>query len=45
LLKSGRIEESMAEHRAIMDALATRNGVLAAQKMQDHFANGLAAAG
>ncbi len=45
LLKSGRIEESLAEHHAIMDALAARNGVLAAQKMQAHFANGLAAAG
>ena len=44
LLKSGRIEESLAEHRAIMDALAARNGVLAAQKMQHHFASGLAAA-
>lgn len=45
LLKSGRLEESLAEHRAIMEALAARDGVLAAQKMQDHFANGLAAAG
>ncbi|WP_372826556.1 GntR family transcriptional regulator [Polaromonas sp.] len=45
LLKSGRIEESLAEHHAIMDALAARNSVLAAQKMQAHFANGLAAAG
>ncbi|MDP1742977.1 GntR family transcriptional regulator [Polaromonas sp.] len=45
LLKAGRIEESLAEHRAIMDALAARNGLLAAKKMQAHFANGLAAAG
>ncbi|MDP1953433.1 MAG: GntR family transcriptional regulator [Polaromonas sp.] len=45
LLKGGRIEESLAEHRAIMDALAARNGLLAAKKMQAHFANGLAAAG
>ena len=45
LLKSGRIEESLAEHRAIMEALLARDGVLAAQKMQAHFANGLAAAG
>lgn len=45
LLKSGRIEESLAEHRAIMDALLARDGGLAAQKMQAHFANGLAAAG
>ena len=45
LLKSGRIDESLAEHRAVVEALAARNGALAAQKMQDHFANGLAAAG
>ncbi len=44
LLKSGRLEESLTEHRAIMEALAARNGVLAAQKMQHHFASGLAAA-
>ncbi|MDP3607224.1 MAG: GntR family transcriptional regulator [Polaromonas sp.] len=45
LLKSGRLEESLAEHRAIVDALESRDSVLAAKKMQDHFANGLAAAG
>jgi DNA-binding GntR family transcriptional regulator len=45
LLKSGRIEESLAEHGAIMDALLARDGARAAQKMQAHFANGLAAAG
>lgn len=44
LLKSGRIEESLAEHRAVMDALLARDSALAAKKMQDHFANGLAAA-
>ena len=44
LLKTGRIEESLAEHRAIMDALAARNPALTAQRMAEHFANGLEAA-
>nr|WP_315465064.1 GntR family transcriptional regulator [uncultured Rhodoferax sp.] len=44
LLKTGRIEESLAEHRAIMDALAARNPALTAQRMAEHFANGLTAA-
>jgi DNA-binding GntR family transcriptional regulator len=44
LLKSGRIEESLAEHAAIMQALTTRNAKAAAQRMQAHFRNGLEAA-
>jgi DNA-binding GntR family transcriptional regulator len=44
LFKSGRIEESLAEHRAILDALLGRNAALAAQRMREHFANGLQAA-
>jgi DNA-binding GntR family transcriptional regulator len=44
LLKTGRIEESLAEHRAIMDALAARDSALTAQRMAEHFANGLTAA-
>ena len=44
LLKSGRIEESLAEHRAIMQALALRDAPAAAQRMREHFANGLQAA-
>ncbi|MDB5967404.1 MAG: GntR family transcriptional regulator [Polaromonas sp.] len=44
LLKSGRIEESLAEHRAIMQALAQGNAALAVQRMREHFANGLEAA-
>ena len=44
LLKTGRIEESLAEHRAIMDALADRDPALTAQRMAEHFANGLTAA-
>ena len=44
LLKSGRIEESLAEHRAIMHALAVRDSDGAALRMREHFANGLEAA-
>lgn len=44
LLKSGRIEESLAEHGAIMAALATRDASAATQQMQAHFRNGLEAA-
>jgi len=45
LLKSGRIEESLAEHRAIMQALAARDAEAAALRMREHFSNGLEAAG
>ena len=44
LLKSGRIKESLAEHGAIMDALASRNSQLAARRRAEHFSNGLEAA-
>jgi len=44
LLKSGRIEESLAEHRAIMAALTARDVKACAQRMREHFSNGLAAA-
>ena len=44
LLKSGRLEESLLEHQALMDALAARNPGLSLEKMQAHFANGLEAA-
>ena len=44
LLKSGRMAESLAEHRALMQALALRDPFLAAQRMREHFANGLEAA-
>ena len=44
LLKTGRIEESLAEHQAIMDALAARDAQLTQQRMREHFANGLEAA-
>jgi DNA-binding GntR family transcriptional regulator len=44
LLKSGRIEESLREHKAIVAALAARNATAAVEKMQKHFRNGLEAA-
>ncbi|ROZ72386.1 GntR family transcriptional regulator [Ramlibacter sp. WS9] len=44
LLKSGRVKESMLEHRAIMEALAHRDAKGAVRRMQEHFSNGLEAA-
>ena len=44
LLKTGRIAESLAEHRAIMAALVERDDARTRQCMQEHFANGLQAA-
>ena len=44
LLKTGRIEESLAEHRAIMEALTARDAALTVQRVREHFANGLEAA-
>jgi DNA-binding GntR family transcriptional regulator len=44
LLKAGRVKESMLEHRAIMEALASRDAKSAVKKMQEHFRNGLEAA-
>jgi DNA-binding GntR family transcriptional regulator len=44
LLKSGRIQESLAEHQAIMNALLARDVTSATQAMQTHFNNGLQAA-
>ena len=45
LLKSGRIEQSLQEHRALMAALQARYGPLAAQRMRERFTNWLEAAG
>jgi DNA-binding GntR family transcriptional regulator len=45
LLKSGRVAESLGEHQALMDALLARNEALSIQRMREHFANGLEAAG
>jgi len=44
LLKSGRIEESLAEHQAIMNALLARDSKASTNAMQTHFSNGLQAA-
>ncbi len=44
LLKAGRMEESLNEHRAIMQALGTRDASASMQRMREHFANGLEAA-
>ena len=44
LLKSGRIDESLAEHQAIMLAIAARDGAAASAGMRQHFSNGLEAA-
>ena len=44
LLKSGRIEESLAEHAVLVEALASRDGEAARRRMQQHFRNGREAA-
>ena len=44
LLKAGRIQESLQEHRALMAALQAGDAALTRQRMQEHFANGLEAA-
>lgn len=44
LFKSGRVEESLQEHRELMQALAARNAGQAQQCVNLHFRNGLAAA-
>jgi DNA-binding GntR family transcriptional regulator len=44
LLKSGRVRESMLEHRALMEALTHRDAKAAVKRMQEHFRNGLEAA-
>jgi DNA-binding GntR family transcriptional regulator len=44
LLKTGRIEQSLAEHAAIMRALQKRDAVAAAAAMRAHISSGLEAA-
>jgi DNA-binding GntR family transcriptional regulator len=44
LFKQGRIAESLAEHRAVMQALESRDPAGVARLMREHFTNGLAAA-
>lgn len=44
LLKTGRIAESLAEHAAIMQAVADHDGAAASSGMLQHFRSGLEAA-
>ena len=44
LLKQGRIEDSLSEHRAILAAMVARDASATVQAMQAHFAQGLEAA-
>ncbi|HET9976633.1 MAG TPA: GntR family transcriptional regulator [Burkholderiaceae bacterium] len=44
LFKQGRLEDSLAEHRALMVALRARDGRRVAKLMREHFDNGLNAA-
>jgi DNA-binding GntR family transcriptional regulator len=44
LLKSGRIDDSLREHRAVMEALTKRDAKATVKRMQEHFRNGLEAA-
>jgi DNA-binding GntR family transcriptional regulator len=44
LLKVGRLQESLQEHRALMAAIAAGDAAAATQRMQQHFLNGLEAA-
>lgn len=43
LFKQGRLADSLAEHRAVMIAIAAGDGPQAARLMRAHFENGLAA--
>ena len=44
LFKQGRIAESLAEHRALMQSIEARNAALATRLMRRHFESGLEAA-
>ena len=44
LFKQGRIEDSLGEHRAILDAMLARDAEGTRRAMQAHFAQGLQAA-
>jgi len=44
LFKSGRIDASLKEHRALMEAIGARDAARAAACMREHFASGLKAA-
>jgi DNA-binding GntR family transcriptional regulator len=44
LFKQGRLSDSLAEHRALMDAIAAQDGARARELMHAHFEHGLEAA-
>jgi len=44
LLKSGRILESLQEHRLLLQALQSRDAAASARRMREHFLSGLEAA-
>jgi DNA-binding GntR family transcriptional regulator len=44
LFKQGRLADSLAEHRLLMEAIARRNPTRAAALMRGHFESGLVAA-
>jgi len=44
LFKTGRLKESLTEHRAVMAALLASDTALTQQRMHEHFRNGLEAA-
>jgi DNA-binding GntR family transcriptional regulator len=44
LFKQGRLAESLAEHRALMQAIEAQDAAAAARLMRAHFASGLQAA-
>lgn len=44
LFKKGRLSDSLAEHRALMAAIAARDAATATRLMKSHFENGLEAA-
>jgi DNA-binding GntR family transcriptional regulator len=44
LFKQGRLTDSLAEHRALMQALERRDADAAQRLMRAHFDNGLEAA-
>ncbi|MBL0421818.1 GntR family transcriptional regulator [Ramlibacter sp. AW1] len=41
LLRQGRVEESLAEHQRLVDALVRRDAEAAVRRMREHFAGGL----
>jgi DNA-binding GntR family transcriptional regulator len=44
LFKSGRVNESLQEHRQLVEALVQRNAPESVKRMRTHFQNGLNAA-